>query len=59
MDMYLHKNMTIEIDEYEFYIKYSRPFFGKIEANTEIKIESSTPKHITILRIAPIWEKDQ
>lgn len=58
MEMYIHKNMVLEIDDYEFYIKYSRPFFGKISPNTEIKIESSTPKPINVLRIAPIWEKE-
>ena len=58
MDMYIHKNMILEIDDYEFYVKYSRPFFGKINPNTEIKIESSTPKPLNVLRIAPIWEKD-
>lgn len=58
MDMYIHKNMVLEIDEYEFYVKYSRPFFGKIDLTTDIKIESQTPKPINLLRIAPIWEKE-
>ena len=54
--MHIHKNQVIEIDEYEFYVKYSRPFFGKICNGTEVKIESAIPKEIQILRIAPIWD---
>jgi hypothetical protein len=56
--MHIHKNQIIEIDEYEFYVKYSRPFFGKISNGTEVKIDSTTPKKIQVLRIAPIWEND-
>ena len=40
-------------------MKYSRPFFGKVSNGTEVKIDSSTPKRIQVLRIAPIWENDQ
>jgi hypothetical protein len=47
---------VIEIDDYEFYVKYARPFFGKICNGTEVKIESAIPKEVQILRIAPIWE---
>ncbi len=40
-------------------MKYSRPFFGKIDLeNTDIKIDSSTPKPVQVLRIAPIWDTD-
>lgn len=46
IDQYLHKNMVLEIDDYEFLVKYSRPFFGKIANGTEVKIDSSTPKRI-------------
>ena len=45
-DLYVHKNQILEFEDYEFYIKYSRPFFGKVEMNTEIKIDSQTPKAI-------------
>jgi hypothetical protein len=55
----LHKGMVIEIDDYEFYIKYARPFFGKVQTGTEIKIDSSAPKQVTSVRIAPIWESDE
>jgi hypothetical protein len=58
IDMFVHKNMVIEIEEYEFYVKYCRPFFGKISNGTEVKIDSSTPKRVHTLRIAPIWEDD-
>ena len=54
-DMHIHKNQIIEIDDYEFFVKYSRPFFGLITPNTEIKIDSSTPKQVQLLRVAPIW----
>lgn len=54
----LHKGMVIEIDDYEFYIKYARPFFGKIQSGTEIKIDSSTPKQVQSIRIAPIWDTE-
>ena len=30
LDANLHKNMVIEIEDHEFYVKYCRPFFGKI-----------------------------
>ena len=46
------------INDYEFYVKYARPFFGKVSNGTEVKIDSSTPKRIQVLRIAPIWETD-
>ena len=46
IDMFIHKNQVIEIDEYEFYVKYSRPFFGRISNGTEVKIDSSTPKQV-------------
>lgn len=42
----MHKNQVIEIDDYEFYVKYARPFFGKVSNGTEVKIDSSTPKRI-------------
>ena len=44
INLELHKGMILEIDDYEFYIKYSRPYFGKVQNGTEIKIDSSTPK---------------
>lgn len=56
LEMYIHKNQVLEIDDYEFYVKYSRPFFGKISNGTEVKIESTIPKEVQILRIAPIWD---
>jgi len=59
LDCHIHKNMTIEIDDYEFYVKYSRPFFGKISEGTEIKIDSSVPKNVQVLRIAPIWDTEE
>lgn len=39
-------------------MKYARPFFGKVSNGTEVKIDSSTPKRVQVLRIAPIWETD-
>jgi len=45
-DFYVHKNQILEFDEYEFYVKYARPFFGKVCPTTEIKIDSSTPKAV-------------
>ena len=55
----LHKNQLIEIDEFELLIKYSRPYFGKVVSGTEVKIESSTPKRIQNIRIAPIWATEE
>jgi hypothetical protein len=58
-DYYVHKNQVLEFEDYEFYVKYSRPFYGKIELNnTDIKIDSSTPKPVQVLRIAPLWDTD-
>ena len=58
-DFYVHKNQILEFEEYEFYVKYARPFFGRVDhQTTEIKIESSTPKAVQVMRIAPIWEDD-
>jgi len=46
-DFYAHKNQILEFDDYEFYVKYARPFFGRVDhLTTEIKIDSSTPKAI-------------
>lgn len=59
INMNIHKNQIIEIDDYEFYVKYSRPFFGKICNGTEVKIDSTTPKKVQILRVAPIWKTDE
>ena len=59
-NFYIHKNQILEFDEYEFYVKYARPLFGKIDlATTDIKIDSSTPKPVQVLRIAPIWNTDR
>lgn len=58
-DFYVHKNQILEFEDYEFYVKYSRPFFGRVDiTSSEIKIDSSTPKAVQIMRIAPIWEND-
>lgn len=41
-------------------MKYARPFFGKVDLNsTDIKIDSSTPKPLQVIRIAPIWQTDK
>ncbi len=46
-DYYVHKNQVLEFDDYEFYVKYARPFYGKVVLNnTDIKIDSSTPKPV-------------
>ena len=58
LESHIHRNQVIEIDDYEFYVKYSRPFFGKISNGTEVKIDASAPKKIQVLRIAPIWATD-
>lgn len=42
-------------DGNEFFIRYARPFFGRIVPETEIKIDSDLPKNIRNVRIAPIW----
>ena len=56
---YVHNNQVLEFDDYKFYDKYSRPFFGKIDlGNTDIKIDSSTPRPVKVLRIAPIWNSN-
>jgi hypothetical protein len=57
-EFYVHKNQILEFEDYEFYVKYSRPFFGKVNLTTDIKIDSSTPKAVQILRIAPIWDTE-
>lgn len=54
----LHKNQVLEIDDQEFFIKYSRPFFGAISNGTEVKIDSSMPKHLQVIRLATIWDTD-
>ncbi len=46
IDMFIYRNMVLEIDEYEFYVKYARPFFGRITNGTEVKIDSATPKRV-------------
>ncbi len=59
-DFHVHKNQILEFEDYEFYVKYARPFFGKVDlASTDIKIDSSTPKPVQVLRIAPIWQTDE
>jgi hypothetical protein len=46
-EYYVHKNQVLEFDDYKFYDKYSRHFFGKIDlANTDIKIDSNTPRPV-------------
>lgn len=46
-EFYVHKNQILEFEDYEFYVKYARPFFGRVDhASTDIKIDSSTPKAI-------------
>ena len=58
-EFYVHKNQILEFEDYEFYVKYARPFFGRVDAgSTEIKIDSATPKPVQVMRIAPIWEDD-
>jgi hypothetical protein len=50
---------VLEFEEYEFYVKYARPFFGKINLDTtDVKIDASTPKHVQTIRIAPLWAND-
>ena len=55
----MHKNQVIEIKDNEFFVKYCRPQFGAINNGTEVKIDSSMPKSIRVLRIAPIWNSDE
>jgi hypothetical protein len=46
-EFYAHKNQILEFEDYEFYVKYARPFFGRVDhTSTEIKIDSSTPKPV-------------
>ncbi len=58
LDMHIHRMMTIEIEDQEFYVKYARPFFGKVSNGTQVKIDSGAPKRLQSIRIAPIWESD-
>jgi hypothetical protein len=51
----LHKGQQMDIQENELFIKYCRPPFGSIQSCTEVKIDSSVPKSVRMLRIAPIW----
>lgn len=53
--MYLFKGKVLEIDNHEFFVKYSRPFFGQVNNQMAIKIESSLPQSIQVLKLAPIW----
>ena len=46
LDAHLHKSMVIEIEDQEFYVKYARPYFGKISGSTEIKIDSQVPRRV-------------
>ena len=58
-DFFIHKNQVLEFEDYEFYVKYARPFFGKINLDTtDVKIDASTPKHVQTIRIAPLWAND-
>ena len=36
-------------------MKYCRPFFGVISNGTEVKMDSSMPKSVRVVRVAPIW----
>ncbi len=57
-DQFTHKNHTFETaDGNEFFIRYARPFFGRIVSETEIKIDADLPKNIRNVRIAPIWTR--
>ena len=51
----LFKGQVIEIQEHEFFVKYCRPFFGAISNGTEVKMDSSMPKAVRVVRVAPIW----
>ena len=51
----LFKAQVFEIHEQEFFVKYSRPFFGVISNGTEVKMDSSMPKSVRVVRVAPIW----
>lgn len=51
----LFKSQVIEINDQEFYVKYCRPYFGSISNGTEVKMDSSMPKSVRIVRVAPIW----
>ena len=51
----LFKGQVFEIQEHEFFVKYCRPFFGAISNGTEVKMDSSMPKSVRVVRVAPIW----
>ena len=51
----LFKGQVFEIQEHEFFVKYCRPYFGAISNGTEVKMDSSMPKSVRIVRVAPIW----
>ena len=51
----LFKGQVFEIQDNEFFVKYCRPFFGAISNGTEVKMDSSMPKSVRIVRVAPIW----
>lgn len=47
--------MTLD-EKNEFYVRHTRPFFGVISAETDIKVDQEIPKSIRHVRIAPIWQ---
>ena len=55
----LHKGQQLDIQDNEFYVKYNRPFFGSVQNCTEVKMDSSVPKSVRMLRIAPIWDTSE
>ena len=47
----------MHVDEKEtFYVRHTRPFFGLIGQDTEIRLDAEMPKAIRFLRVAPIWQ---
>ena len=55
----LHKGQQLDIQDNEFFVKYNRPFFGSVQNCTEVKMDSSVPKSVRMLRIAPIWDTSE
>lgn len=56
-DQVVYKHGVFEIEQVKFLIKYSRPGFGYLGANTKVHIDEYA-KPLTFARLAPIWKNE-
>jgi hypothetical protein len=42
-------------DKSEFFVRHTRPYFGVINEQTDVRIDAELPKQIRNVRIAPLW----